>query len=634
MAKQISKGMFGLFFEDINYGLDGGLNAEMLENRAFEFVEGHGYKDHYYQKGAYLYGWNAYPNEGGAKLTVLDIEPLNEINPHYMCLRTVSENAGFTNKAYDGIYMKAGVPTHISFYAKTVGQSSVCIKLFDTDGKEICSSKNLTVTGADWTKYECDIVSETPVEKAVFTVVASEPSVICFDQFRMIPDDAVLGLFRKDLAELLKDIHPGFMRFPGGCIIEGNELTNRYQWKKSVGPSEERKSNWNRWAVHGNDDGKKDIGNYPYYNQTLGIGYFEYFLLCEYLGCEPLPVMNVGLACQYQSSELVYSDSPEFNVFVQDALDLIEFANGDVSTKWGAVRAKMGHPAPFNMKFIGIGNEQWETDKVDFFHRYEAFEKAIHEKYPEIKCCGSAGPDVTSEHYRDAWDHFAPRMKADPNYSVAVDEHYYVSDKWMYENVHMYDNYEKHRKVFAGEYACHINGDRKPEERNSFGAALAEAAFMTGLERNADVVLMASYAPLFARLGYAQWHPDLIWFDGKTAYGSPSYYVQKMYSVFTGTEVIEADFSAYENDKVYIAASKDNEKIYIKVINAGDKDVTVDILAVTDKKSDEVYLMEGDVDDCNSIKEPQKVSLKKTDAVVSGSFDSGKKTIAVLVFKI
>lgn len=633
MAKKISKGMFGLFFEDINYGLDGGLHAEMLENRAFEFLEGHGYKDHYYQKGAYLYGWNSYPDEASAKLSILDIEPLNDVNTHYLSVKTTADNYGFSNKAYDGIFMKAGSSASVSFYAKTCGAGSVFVKIFSKEGKELCTSGEIVVKGKEWTKYECKLSTDAMIEEGLFTVVIKNPSVICFDQFRMYPDDAVLGLFRKDLAELLKDIHPGFMRFPGGCIIEGNELTNRYQWKKSVGPSEERKPNWNRWAVHGNDDGKKDIGSFPYYNQTLGIGYYEYFLLCEYLDCEPLPVMNVGLACQYQSSELVDSSSPEFDVFVQDVLDLIEFANGDVSSKWGSLRREMGHPEPFNMKFIGIGNEQWETDKVDFFHRYEAFEKAIHEKYPVIKCCGSAGPDVTSQHYKDAWDHFSPRMKERADYSVAVDEHYYVSDKWMYENVHMYDNYEKHKKVFAGEYACHINGDRKPQERNSFGAALAEAAFMTGLERNADVVLMASYAPLFARLGYAQWHPDLIWFDAQRAYGTPSYYVQKMYARFTGTEVIEADFSSYEKDKVYVTASRDDEKIYIKVINAGSKDVSVKLSDITGNAAQEFYIMEGDVDDCNSVEEPLKVSLKKKDETVSEVFLSKKNTIAVLVFK-
>jgi hypothetical protein len=187
--------------------------------------------------------------------------------------------------------------------------------------------------------------------------------------------------------------------------------------------------------------------------------------------------------------------------------------------------------------------------------------------------------------------------------------------------------------VFAGEYACHINGDRKPEERNSFGAALAEAAFMTGLERNADVVLMASYAPLFARLGYAQWHPDLIWFDAKKAYGTPSYYVQKLYSDFTGTELIEADFTELEKDKVYVVASKDAENIYVKVINAGDGDISVDLSKVTNETATSVYVMEGDPDDCNSVAEPEKVSLKKADAVVKGEYLSKKKSIAVLVFK-
>ncbi len=632
MSKQISKGMFGLFFEDINYGLDGGLHAEMLENRSFEFLEGHGYKRNYYQKGAYLYGWNPYPDSDSAKLTALDIRPLNEINTHYMCVKTFKEDAGFTNKAYDGIFLKAGVGANISFYATSKNDCNVTVKVLSKDGKELAKAENISIDSPDWKKYECCIKADNDIEAGMFTVFIDKPSVVCFDQFRMYPEDAVLSLFRKDLAELLKALHPGFMRFPGGCVIEGNQLINRYQWKKSVGPSEERAANWNRWAVHGNDDEKKDIGDFPYYNQTLGIGYYEYFLLCEYLGCEPLPVMNVGLACQYQSDEFVDSSSAEFDVFVQDALDLIEFANGDASTKWGALRIKMGHEKPFEMKYIGIGNEQWETDKIDFFHRYEAFEKAIHEKYPEIRCCGSAGPDVTSQHYKDAWGHFSPKMKENPSYSVAVDEHYYVSDKWMYENVHMYDNYEKHRKVFAGEYACHINPDRKPQERNSFGAALAEAAFMTGLERNADVVLMASYAPLFARLGYTQWQPDLIWFDAKSAYGTPSYYVQKMYSLFTGTEVLDCDFSGLEKDRIYITASKNDDKTFIKIINAGETDADIDITSITDKETEAVYVMEGDVDDCNSIAEPEKVSLKKTDFKVKASALSKKKTIIVLVF--
>ncbi|MCR4756740.1 MAG: alpha-L-arabinofuranosidase [Butyrivibrio sp.] len=638
MSKTISKGMFGLFFEDINYGLDGGLHAEMLENRSFDFLECHGHKSNYYQQEAPLYGWSAYPSASDIELTASKENPLNDVNPSHLVADVKKDGAGFTNKAYEGIFLKKGVGADISFYAKADKETSVFIKIFSEDGKELVSSAEIKVSSPSWTKYTTELINNEDIKAGKFTVVMGNSGVISFDQFRAYPKDAVLGLFRKDLVELLKDLKPGFMRFPGGCVVEGNELTNRYQWKLTVGPSEERKANWNRWAVHGNDNdhGNKDMGDFPYYNQTLGIGYYEYFLLCEYLGCEPLPVQNVGLACQYQSDQLVESSSPEFNEFVQDALDLIEFANGDVNTKWGAVRAKMGHPESFDLKLIGIGNEQWETDKVDFFHRYDVFEKAIHDKYPEIKCCGSAGPDVTSDHYKDAWNHFSPKMKADANYSYAVDEHYYVSDEWMYNNVHMYDAYDKHKKVFAGEYACHINPDRVPEKRNSFGAALAEAAFMTGLEKNCDVVLMASYAPLFARLKFTQWQPDLIWFDASSAYGSPSYYVQKIYARFTGTELVDVDFNDLEKDRVYVTVSKDSEKMYIKVINAGNADVELNLAAISGyhKGVSKIYKMEGDVDDCNSIEEPTKVSLVEEDAELGFNYTSKPNTISVIVSDI
>ncbi len=633
MEKQINKGMFGLFFEDINYGLDGGLHAEMLENRSFEFVEGRGYKCHYHQESAYLYGWNAF-SEGDIKLSIETDKPLNSINPHYLVAEGINANCSFYNKAYDGIFLVAGKSANISFYAKAETKNTVCINIYNKDRSEIiCSSDIIVINSDEWKKYETSVTATTNIESGIFEVTLCDQGSICFDQFRMYPDDAVLGLFRKDLVELLKDLKPGFMRFPGGCVVEGNELTNRYQWKKTIGPSEERASNWNRWAVHGNDEDKRDVGNFPYYNQTLGIGFYEYFLLCEYLNCEALPVMNVGLACQYQSDQLVASDSPEFEEFVQDALDLIEFANGDINTIWGKKRAEMGHSEPFNLKLIGIGNEQWETEKVDFFNRYTKFEQAIHAKYPELKCIGSAGPDVTSDHYRDAWNHFSPKMKENPDYCYAVDEHYYVSDEWMFKNAHMYDNYDKHKKVFAGEYACHINHKDVPERRNTFGAALAEAAFMTGLEKKADVVLMASYAPLFARLGYTQWQPDLIWFDAEKSYGTPSYYVQKLYSCFTGdTELdLEGKFDEFEKNKIYVCASKDESCKYIKIINAGDKECEIDLSEITDKHDVEIWKMEGNPADCNSINEPEKISLKNARITLDSKYIAKPYSICVIL---
>jgi len=634
--------MFGLFFEDINYSLDGGLYAEMLENRHFEFLEGRGRKTQYYQVPAYRYGWNPYPLNSNTNLDIREDFPLNETNPHYLRATVCRVGEGFTNKAYDGIFMKPDVGCRVSFYAK--GTGTVQIQVLDKGGRVLVASEELRISengkdakgsGNGWCKYETRLVSDEEICGGIFAVIFTQIGTVSFDQFSMMPEDAVYGIFRKDLAELLKALEPGFLRFPGGCIVEGNELANRYQWKLTLGPVEERKANWNRWAVHDNDLSEIDLSPWPYYNQTLGVGYYEYFLLCEYLECKPLPVMNVGLACQYQSEELVRSDTAEFQEFVQDALDLIEFANGPADSEWGAVRARMGHPEPFGMELIGIGNEQWETEQVDFFHRYECFEKAIHDKYPEIKCIGSAGPDVRREEYRKAWEHYSPVMKERPEYAYAVDEHYYVPDNWLYEHVHFYDDYPRQNKVFAGEYACHIKPDAPPVERNCFASALAEAAFMVGLERNADVVLMASYAPLLARVDYAQWQPDLIWFDAKQSYATPNYYVQQIYSCYTGDTLLRISGEQdAEARKVYATASRDSEsgKTYIKIINAGDTAQTIELSYPGGKLAAATLVtMSGGPDDFNSIAEPYKVAPSASPIDAAEPVTVSAHTIAVVI---
>ena len=387
----------------------------------------------------------------------------------------------------------------------------------------------------------------------------------------MMPCDAVEGIFRKDLFEKLADLKPGFLRFPGGCIVEGNTLNNRYRYKDSLKPVWARKNNWNRWAVHGNNAENNWHGSYSHYNQTLGLGYYEYFLLCEKIGAKAIPVMNVGLACQYQSAEILSMEDPAWQEFLQDALDLIEFANGDASTKWGKVRAEMGHEAPFGLTMLGIGNEQWQTDRADFFERYMKFEKAIHENYPEINLIGSAGPDITSERYEMAWKFYNEHKEQD-NFVYSVDEHYYGKPQWLFDHVDFYDEYDRTIKVFSGEYAAHpVSGMNMPQANNLEGA-LAEAAFLTGVERNADVVVLASYAPLFAKLGYAQWSPDLIWFDGKSCYGSPSYYVQKMYGNAVGdyTLVAGTEYKEAWKDKLYYSLSykEASQEIILKIVNA------------------------------------------------------------------
>lgn len=633
--KQIQKDMFGLFFEDINYGLDGGLYGEMLENRGFEFLECRGSFADYTQFPAYRYGWNSYPTNSNLYLDIREDAPLNTVNPHYLRVVAPRAGEGFTNKAYDGIFMKAGVPCRVSFYAK--GNAKIQIQILGKDGEILTKSEDMELSGDNWKKYTTEVVSENAIEAGLFTVRFLTNAEVCFDQFSMMPSDAVLGIFRKDLAEALKELEPGFLRFPGGCVVEGSQLTNRYQWKLTVGPVEERKANWNRWAVHENDGKDLRLSPWPYYNQSLGVGFFEYFLLCEYLGCKAVPVLNVGLACQYHSRELVASDSPEFKEYVQDAVDLIEFANGPVSTKWGALRAQMGHPESFGLEYIGIGNEQWETEEVDFFHRYECFEKAIHEKYPEVKCLGSAGPDVGTERYQAAWNHYAPILKERPEYAYAVDEHYYVPDTWLYEHVHMYDDYPRTNKVFAGEYACHIYPEAPMGKRNCFQAALAEAAFMTGLERNADVVLLASYAPLFARIGYTQWQPDMIWFDAKDVYKTPNYYVQQMYSLYTGDELLPVETDE-DNEKkgLYVTASKDSKtgKVYVKLIHSGKDEITVDITGIAGKdKKATLITMTGEMKDCNSLEEPTKVAPHKCCVSDVSKISLAGKSISVMVLE-
>ncbi len=580
----VSEGMIGLFFEDINYAADGGLYAEMLENRSFEFVDCYGDKGDYYTKPAPGYGWSA---EGdGAVLEFVTGSPLYRENPHYLRFTADREGAGFKNKAYRGIYLRKGEEYRVSFYARMAsytGNFTVCVKKGDT-----VSAKALIEGRQDpadpwhkWIRYEAYLEAREDVDGADFVLSLDGKGIVEFDFISMMPADAVAGVFRKDLFECLKGLHPGFLRFPGGCIVEGDTLENRYRWKESVGAPEARKSNFNRWAVHGTTRENGWHTEYSHYNQTLGIGFYEYFLLCEMIGAKPLPVLNVGLACQYQSYELVEPGTPEFGEFIQDALDLIEFANGSPDTFWGGVRARMGHEEPFGLSMVGIGNEQWQTKEADFFTRYRLFEKAIHEKYPEIKLIGSAGPDIISDHYRDAWSFYRQEGAENENFCYAVDEHYYVKPEWFYDHVDFYDEYPRDVKVFSGEYAAHPENGMNNPAANTLKGALSEAAFLTGVERNADVVILASYAPLFARLGYAQWSPDLIWFDEHGTYPTASYYVQKMYGENMGTVTVpmEGQEKALAGEAVYVNVTLDEKtrEYIVKAVNAGDTDKSLEI---------------------------------------------------------
>lgn len=611
----INKRLIGLFFEDINYGADGGLYGEYIENRSFEFLDSQGDKNNYIQKYDGGYGWYTYPEKKliWDNMTYHTEEPMNSINPHYMRFKNDGKVDSFCNKAYDGIYMKKDLVHHIDIYARSVDYTGDLIIKIITDNIITAQGRIKIKNNNKWNNYKLDIISQTEVEKGDFVIQLEDQGSVDFDFISMFPGDAVLGLFRRDLTQLLKELNPGFIRFPGGCIIEGNTIENRYKWKDSIGHKTERKNNWNRWAVHENREENNFKSIYSHYNQTLGLGYYEYFLLCEYLGAEPLPVLSVGLACQFMSDELIEIKDKAFKEYIEDALDLIEFANGSKDSKWGKIRCEMGHEAPFDLKMIGIGNEQWQTEKADFFERYEIFEKEIHKRYKDIKLIGSAGPDVTSENYTNAWKFYREKQNYNKDFTMAVDEHYYVKPQWLMDNNDFYDKYPRDVKVFAGEYAAHPENIDDFTKKNNLIGALSEASFLTGIERNADVVELTSYAPLLARIGYSQWSPDMIWFDGKSAYGSPSYYVQKMFSNNMGDHTLEYEIKE-ENKKIFLSTSylKESSEIIVKIINLNESEVELEV-EFPEKyemlNNAEVQLLTGDgLNESNSLWAPCNVS--------------------------
>jgi len=413
---------------------------------------------------------------------------------------------------------------------------------------------------------------------------------------------------RADVVQWLADLKPGFMRFPGGCIVEGRYLSTRYQWKNTIGEPEERPLIINRW----NDEFKHRPA--PDYFQTFGLGFYEYFLLCEDIGAEPLPILNCGMACQFNSKELVPLD--QLDPYIRDALDLIEFANGPATSTWGAKRAAMGHPKPFNMKMLGVGNEQWGPQYIE---RYVPFVKAIKDKYPDIQLIGATGsdPEIFPNGLKEVeflWDQMR-KLNAE-----IVDEHFYRNPDWFLDSAGLYDKFERTGpKVFVGEYGAQSVGVASPDNRNNWKCALAEAAFMTGLERNADVVVMSCYAPLFGHEDRWQWRPDLIWFDNLTSYGTANYYVQQLFSRNRGDVVLPVEVSGRQSPSskqpgLYVTASRDEKagEVILKVVNSAEKLIAADVqikgAGRVASQGTMIVLAGGRLTDENSIAEPRKIA--------------------------
>ena len=603
----IQNTMYGLFFEDINYAADGGLYGELVKNRSFEFPQ------------AFM-GWQTFGN-----VQLKDDGPFERC-PHYVVLGWPGHRdrrSGLQNEGYFGIGVVKNESYRFSVWAKALnGKGRIRVQLIDQytmDERQEFVNTHIDITSDKWKKYEVTIKAPKTHNRANLRIFLDGGNSVALEHISLFPVNTFKNRengMRRDLAQALADQHPGILRFPGGCIVEGVDLKTRYQWKNTIGPVENRPLNENRWEY------TFDYRFYPDYFQSYGLGFFEFFQLSEDIGAEPLPVLNVGMACQFQNGKdpKGYVPVDQLKPYIDDCLDLIEFANGDTTTTWGKKRAEMGHPAPFNMKYLGVGNEQWDTL---YFERLEPFVKAIRAKYPNIKLIGTSGPDSEGKMFEIGWKAMK-KQKVD-----LVDEHFYRPESWFLSHGLRYESYDrKGPKVFAGEYACHGRG----KKWNHFETSLYEAAFMTDLERNADVVHMTAYAPLFAHVDGWQWRPDLIWYDNTRMFKTVSYYVQQMYATNKGTNVLKMTMdnkpvAGQEGQNGLFASAvvdKAENIVIVKVINTSKEkqSVSINLLGLKGAaQAETITLTHNEMDAENTLDEPEKIT-PKTGTV---SCEAGKK---------
>jgi alpha-N-arabinofuranosidase len=596
--------MWGIFFEDINFAADGGIYAELVKNRSFEF-------------GKPLMGWKILKKDASEGLLILNRGEKNSSNPRFarISCKSPEEKFGLENEGFRGMGIKSGMTYHFSVLARNLDNPTMKLRIELVNQKgEVIGEAELKAISGDWKGYSVSFVARSTEPKAKMNLWFEGNGTLDIDMVSLFPDDTWKnrpGGLRADLVQLLADLKPGFIRFPGGCIVEGFELATRYQWKKTIGNLEERQTMINRW----NTEFKHRLT--PDYYQSFGLGFYEYFQLAEDIGAEPLPILSCGMACQYNSAEVVPMDQLE--PYIQDALDLIEFANGSAESQWGKLRVKMGHPAPFNLKMIGVGNEQWGAQYIE---RYEAFSKRIKNRYPRITLVSGTGPSPDGKFFDFAAKELS-RLKAE-----IVDEHYYANPEWFLKNASRYDHYDRSSyKIFAGEYAAQSKGGGSPDNQNNWRCALAEAAFMTGLERNADVVSLCSYAPLFAHVDGWQWTPDLIWFDNLMSFGTANYYVQKLFSTNKGTRVLPIllDKQPLTGQTGLYASAVIDEKlneIILKIVNASKVEqkqtILLDVKGRIQPRATVLVLKSDSPDAVNSLEQPKLISPVEQPILLKG----------------
>lgn len=541
--KDISDKLVGVFFEDISYAADGGLYAELVQNRDFEYNS----KDR--REWTATTAWRT----SGAELKVSSANPLSKNNPHHAVLTSDT----LFNSGWDGILLRKGEKYDFSFYVNNMGGKAKNFTVALKDGGKTVASVRITTKGADgaWTRYEAELTAGSDAAKAELVIVPEKANEVAVDMISLFPRNTFNGRkngLRSDIAQAIADLHPKFVRFPGGCMSHGDGLGNIYHWWHTVGPLQDRVPDRNIWNYH----------------QTRGLGFFEYFQFCEDIAAEPLPVLAAGVPCQNsapdkdgyggQQGGIPMADMP---AYIQEILDMIEWANGDPATsKWAKMRADAGHPAPFNLKYVGIGNE--DIISTDFEERCLMICKAIKERYPDITVCGTVGPfHYPSSDYVEGWKF------ANEHASIfdMVDEHYYESVGWFLNNQTYYDNYDrKGPKVYLGEYAAR-------QGKGGIDCALAEAVHLCNIERNADVVAMTSYAPLLSKNGHSNWSPDMMYFSNDKVQKTPSYETQRLFSTYSGNKYVASDISidSIAGHRVAVSVVRDSKtgQAFLKVAN-------------------------------------------------------------------
>ncbi len=542
-AYPITDKLIGIFFEDINYAADGGLYAELVQNRDFEYAPTDRGNDS---------NWNsmtAWTVEGDAKHSIKTENPIHANNPHYISLELEKPGTTLSNSGFDGIPVKAGETYDLSMRLRTSADSKINVSLTDTTGTTVASAVIDVKGAAGWQTVDASMTPQNACTETMLNITPETAGTYDIDLVSLFPRNTFKGRkngLRQDLAQTLADLKPQFVRFPGGCVAHGNGVDNIYDWKGSIGPLEARKPLSNLWGYH----------------QTRGLGYHEYFLFCEDIDAEPLPVLAAGVPCQNSGREAHHSHDAlttrgqqcgvpmeEMDAYIQDVLDLIEYANGGVNTKWGAKRAEAGHPAPFNLKYIGIGNEDMITEV--FVPRFKMIYDAVQKAHPEVTVVGTVGPFYEGTDYEEGW-----KLAEELNIPI-VDEHYYVAPGWYIYNQDYYDDYRRNAtKVYLGEYASH-----RPDRKSTIETALSEALYLASVERNGDVVEMTSYAPLLAKDNHTQWTPDLIYFNNNEIRPTVDYYVQQLYGQNAGTTYVPARTYIPE----WTASDKDHSKAEVRL---------------------------------------------------------------------